>query len=68
MCDWRLGPRVLVSLHQLKAEAGETYYFVPHVVGDPVYAVDVKYSLSQMDPDEGKDLVARAKFSESHPK
>ena len=45
-----------------------TYYFVPHIVGEAVYAIDAKFDLSQVDPDEGKALVAKAKFCTSHPK
>jgi hypothetical protein len=53
------------SLHELKAKAGETYYFVVCPVGE-VASGDVV--LSQVDPDEGKYLVAKAKLSASHPK
>lgn len=56
-----LGHRV--SLHKLKAEAGQTYYFVPHNE-----ATSARFVLAQADPDEGKDLVAKAKFATSHPK
>jgi hypothetical protein len=49
----------------LNAKAGETYYFFGHVVAGGGYN---ELTLSQVDPDEGKELVARAKFSESHPK
>lgn len=66
-----MGPAVRyprVALQQLRAEAGMTYYFVPHIVGESVYAIDTKFDLSQVDPDEGKALVARAKFSTSRPK
>jgi len=54
-----------VSLHALDAKAGETYYFFVHVVAGGGYD---ELMLSQVDPDQGKELVARAKFSESHPK
>jgi hypothetical protein len=54
-----------IALHKLKAEAGETYYFVAQVVG-AVYPSE--FDLRQADPDEGKYLVARAKLSTSHPK
>ncbi|HUI40682.1 MAG TPA: hypothetical protein VL523_01820 [Terriglobia bacterium] len=62
----RLGMSTQVSLHALKAVAGETYYIVPHRVGNGEY--DTQFALSEADPDEGKDLVARAKYSTSHPK
>jgi hypothetical protein len=54
-----------VSLHDLKAEVGETYYFVANLVGG-VFAGE--FALRQVNPDEGKYLVAKAKFSVSHPK
>jgi hypothetical protein len=54
-----------VSLHALNAKAGETYYFFVHVVAGGGYD---ELMLSQVDPDQGKELVARARFSESHPK
>jgi hypothetical protein len=57
-----------VALHELRAEAGMTYYLVPRIVGESVYAIDAKFALSQVDPDRGRDLVARAKFSTSRPK
>jgi hypothetical protein len=66
-----MGPGVRyprVALHQLRAEPGATYYLVPHIVGESVYAIDAKFDLSQVDADKGKDLVARAKFSTSRPK
>jgi hypothetical protein len=60
-----LGKAMRVSLRGLRAEAGITYYFVPHAYsGGPLSWFD----LSQVDPDEGKYLVAAAKFSTSHPK
>jgi hypothetical protein len=53
-----------VSLHVLKAEPGETYYFVAHVVG----TFDTSwFYLRQVDSDEGKWLIAGAKFSASRP-
>ena len=64
----RSGVARWVSLRQLRAEAGMTYYLVPHIVGEAVYAIDAKFELSQVDPDQGKALVAKAKFSTSHPK
>jgi hypothetical protein len=54
-----------LSLHTLNAKAGETHYFFVHVVAGGGYN---ELTLNQVDPDEGKELVARAKFSESHPK
>jgi diadenosine tetraphosphatase ApaH/serine/threonine PP2A family protein phosphatase len=54
-----------LSLHALNAKAGETYYFFVHVVAGGGYD---ELTLSQVDPDEGKELVARAKFGDSHPK
>jgi hypothetical protein len=62
---WAIGPRGLltrVSLHQLKAEVGTTFYFVPYFVA----SFDTDFNLSKVDPDEGKALVARSKFSTSH--
>jgi hypothetical protein len=61
----RVGVYTRLALHQLRAEAGTTYYFHPHVVR---YLWGFEIDLSQLDPDEGRDLVARAKFSTSHPK
>jgi len=57
-----------VALRQLIAEAGMTYYFVPHVAGESVYAIDAKFDLNQVDLDQGKALIARAKFGTSRPK
>ena len=54
-----------LSSHELKAKAGETYYFVAHVVGAVSYD---QFAISQVDLDQGKYLVAQAKFSESRPK
>jgi len=54
-----------VSLHELRARAGETYYFGAHVVSAVSYD---EFAISPVDPDEGKYLVAKAKFSASHPK
>lgn len=61
----RRGLYTLISLHQLKAEAGETYYFAAHLVGEANTGV---FALIQLDLDEGKYMVARAKFSASHRK
>jgi hypothetical protein len=54
-----------ISLHELTAKAGETYYFFVHIVAGGGYN---ELTLTELDPDEGKELVARAKFSASHPK
>jgi hypothetical protein len=54
-----------VGLHQLNAKAGETYYFFVNIVAAGDHAV---LTLSQVDSDEGRELVARSKFSASHPK
>jgi len=54
-----------LSSHELKAKAGETYYFVAHVVGAVSYD---QFAISQVDLDQGKYFVAQAKFSESRPK
>ena len=52
-----------VSFHQLQARAGEIYYFVAH------YAVsDREFALTQVGSDQGKYLVAQAKFGASRPK
>lgn len=53
------------SMQDLRAQAGGTYYFVAHQVGG---AYSNEFALSQVNPDEGKYLVAKAKFSASHPK
>ena len=52
-----------VSFHELKARAGETYYFVAHYA-----ASDNEFALNQVDSDQGKYLVAQAKFGASRPK
>jgi len=60
----RIGIWSHVSLHELNAKAGETYYFVTEygeLVGD-------QFTLHQVDPDEGKYLVAWAHLSTFHPK
>jgi len=51
-----------LSLHSLNAKAGETYYFLVRVLGGGYNEL----TLSELDPDEGKYLVARSKFSDSH--
>ena len=62
----RVGLWTLISLHELKAEAGETYYFAAPLLGaTPDTGV---FGLIQLDPDEGKYRVAKAKFATSHPK
>lgn len=52
-----------VSFHELNARAGETYYFVAHYA-----ASDGEFTLNQVDSDQGKYLVALAKFGASRPK
>ena len=54
-----------LSLHELKAKAGETYYFVASFANEVSHN---EFAISQVDLDEGKYLVAQAKFSESRPK
>jgi len=54
-----------LSLHEVTAKAGETCYFFVHVVAGGGYN---ELTLSEVGQDEGKELVARAKFSVSHPK
>jgi len=54
-----------LSLHQLKAKAGGTYYFVAHVVGAVSYD---QFAIRQVHADQGKYFVAQAKFSESRPR
>ena len=51
-----------LALHQLNAKQGETYYFFVHVVAGGGYN---ELTLTQLDRDEGKELVARSKFSSS---
>lgn len=53
-----------VSLHELNAKAGETYYFVTEY-GE---LVPDQFTLRQVDPDEEKHLVAWAHLSAFHPK
>jgi len=53
------------SLHALRAQPGETYYFATRLVWVNSGLV---LELDQLDPDEGKAFVARAKFSTSHQK
>lgn len=53
-----------VALHGLNAKAGETHYFFIRLVssGYP------ELFFTEVDPDQGKELVARSKFISSHPK
>jgi hypothetical protein len=60
----RIGIWSHVSLHELNAKAGETYYFVTEY-GE---LVPDQFALRQVDPDEGKHLVAWAHLSAFHPK
>jgi len=53
-----------LSLHDLKAEAGKTYYFVMRFAP---YGPD-SLALNELNSDEGKYLVGMAKLSVSHPK
>jgi hypothetical protein len=55
-----------VSLHSLAAKAGETYYFLPMPIANG--GRGGRYALEQLDPDEGKYLVSKARFGTSHPK
>ena len=54
-----------LSLHQLHAKTGETYYFFVHVINGGGYN---ELTFTELDPDEGKELVARSKLSSSHVK
>ena len=60
----RIGLSHHVSLHDLKAEAGKTYYFVTRFTN---YGPD-SLALNEVNSDEGKYLVGTAKLSVSHPK
>jgi hypothetical protein len=53
-------------LHSLQAKAGETYYFLPMPISNGGRGGTV--SLEQLDPDEGRYLVAKAKFGTAHPR
>lgn len=53
-----------VSLHQLNAKVSETYYFVVQLIE----AVTADNFAIRVDPDEGRYLVAKARFNASHPK
>ena len=61
------GPGTRVSLHELKAESGKTYYFSPRIYSH-VYVGASRFDLSLVDPDEGKALVANGIFSTWAPK
>jgi hypothetical protein len=50
-----------LSLNKLSVKPGETYYFFVHIVSGGGYN---ELTLSAVNPDEGKELVARAKLSE----
>jgi hypothetical protein len=52
-----------LSLHQLSAKTGETYYFFVHVVAGGGYN---ELTLTELDSDQGKELVARSKFSSAN--
>ena len=52
-------------LHQLTTKRGETYYFFVRILAGGGHDV---LTLIQVNPDEGKELVARSKFSSSQPK
>ena len=53
------------ALHGLNAKAGETHYFFINLVSGGGY---LELFFTEVDPDQGKELVAWAKFSSSHPK
>jgi len=56
------------SLHSLKAEPGASYYFVTRLTAIGWQGTAFVLELYPLDPDEGRALVARAKFSTSHAK
>jgi hypothetical protein len=60
----RIGIWSHVSLHELNAKAGETYYFVTEY-GE---LIPDQFTLHGVNPDEGKYLVAWAHLSAFHPK
>ena len=60
----RIGLWSHVSLRELKAKPGETYYFVAG--GGELLANE--FTLNQVDADEGRHLVASANLSAFHPK
>jgi hypothetical protein len=57
------GAVTFLALHSLEAKADTSYYFRPIPIGDG--GRGGTYSLEQLDPDEGKYLVAKAKFATS---
>jgi hypothetical protein len=60
----RIGIWKHVSLHELNAKAGETYYFVTEYG----QLIPDLFTIHRVDPDEGKYLVAWAHLSEFRPK
>lgn len=60
----RIGLWTYVSLRELEAKPGETYYFV---AGGGELLAD-EFTLNQVDADEGRHLVAFAHLSAFHPK
>ena len=54
-----------LSLQELNAKPGETYYFFVRVLAGGGYN---ELTLTQLDPDEGKELVARSRYISSHAK
>jgi hypothetical protein len=52
-----------LSLHQVNAKPGETYFFFVRVVAGGGHD---ELTLTELDPDQGKELVARSKFSSPH--
>jgi len=61
----RLSLYKYVALHGLNAKAGETHYFFIRLLSSGGYP---ELFFTEVDPDQGKELVARSKFSSSHPK
>lgn len=53
-----------LSLHSLQAKAGDTYYFLTFPIGNG--GPGGRYSLEQLDPDEGQYLVSKNRFATSH--
>ena len=60
----RIGVWSHVSLHELNAKAGETYYFVTEYG----QLIPDQFALHPVDPDQGKYLVAWAHLSAFRPK
>jgi len=54
-----------LALHGLNAKAGETHYFFIRLISTGGW---LELFFNEVDPDQGKELVARSKFSSSHPK